>query len=152
MGRSSRIISTDGARLAAQLDGNGALVSRFVYGSQDTTPDYVVQGSTTYRIISDHLGSPRLVVNVATGAIVEQIDYDAFGSVTQDSNPGFLPFGFAGGLYDPDTGLVRFGARDYDPQVGRWTTKYPMGFAGGQTNLYTYVGNDPTIFTCFEYT
>jgi len=55
-------------------------------------------------------------------------------------------FGFAGGLYDADTGLVRFGARDYDPVVGRWTSKDPILFAGGQANLYVYVGGDPINF------
>ena len=60
-----------------------------------------------------------------------------------DTNPGFQPSGFAGGLYDPDTGLVRFGARDYDPDVGRWTAVDPILFAGGDTNLYGYVLNDP---------
>jgi len=60
--------------------------------------------------------------------------------------PGFQPFGFAGGLYDWDTGLVRFGARDYDAETGRWTSKDPIGFAGGETNLYVYVGNDPVNF------
>jgi len=35
------------------------------------------------------------------------------------------PFGFAGGIYDPDTGLVRFGARGYDAETGRWTAKDP---------------------------
>jgi RHS repeat-associated protein len=49
----------------------------------------------------------------------------------------------AGGLYDLDTGLTRFGARDYDAEGGRWTAKDPIGFAGGDTNLYAYVGNDP---------
>ena len=63
-----------------------------------------------------------------------------------DTNLGFQPFGFAGGLYDPDTGLVRFGSRDYDPSIGRWTAKDPILFAGGQTNLYVYVGNDPVNF------
>ena len=53
-----------------------------------------------------------------TGAVVQRIDYDEFGVVTQDTNPGFQPFGFAGGIYDPDTGLTRFGARDYDPGSG----------------------------------
>jgi RHS repeat-associated protein len=53
-----------------------------------------------------------------------------------DSNPGFQPFGFAGGLYDRDTGLVRFGARDYDAETGRWTARDPILFAGGQGNLY----------------
>ncbi len=47
-----------------------------------------------------------------------------------DTNPGFQPFGFAGGLYDPQTGLVRFGARDYDPEAGRWRDRVPMQGAG----------------------
>jgi RHS repeat-associated protein len=91
----------------------------------------------------DDLGSPRLVVNTSTGATAERIDYDEFGNVTLDTSPGLTPFGFAGGLYDKDSGLVRFGARDYDPSVGRWTSKDPVGFDGGSTNLYGYVLNDP---------
>jgi RHS repeat-associated protein len=130
-------------RLVAELDGVGSLVSRFVYGSRVNVPDYMVKGGVTYRIITDHLGSSRLVVDVATGAVAQQLDYDEFGNVLTDTNPGFQPFGFAGGLYDPDTGLVRFGARDYDAESGRWTTKDPIRFAGGDTNLYGYVLNDP---------
>ena len=53
-----------------------------------------------------------------------------------DTNPGFQPFGFGGGLYDQDTKLLRFGARDYNPVNGRWTAKDPILFAGGDTNLY----------------
>jgi RHS repeat-associated protein len=60
------------------------------------------------------------------------MDFDEFGNVLTDTNPGFQPFGFAGGIYDGDTGLVRFGARDYDPQTGRWTAKDPVGFLGGR--------------------
>jgi RHS repeat-associated protein len=71
------------------------------------------------------------------------MDYDVWGRVILDTNPGFQPFGFAGGLYDQDTGLVRFGARDYDPETGRWTAKDPILFAGGDANLFAYVANDP---------
>ncbi len=106
-------------------------------------PAYVVKGTATYRVLTDHLGSPRLVVDAATGVVVQRRDYDAWGTVTLDTNHGFQPFGFAGGLDDPDTGLVRFGARDYDPQVGRWTAKDPIDFDGGDTNLYAYVVGDP---------
>ena len=42
-----------------------------------------------------------------------------------------------------DTKLYRFGARDYDPTIGRWLTKDPIGLAGGDTNLYAYVGANP---------
>ena len=52
--------------------------------------------------------------------MVKRIDYDSFGNIINDTNASFeVPFGFAGGLYDRDTGLVRFGFRDYDPDVGR---------------------------------
>ncbi|HSE99073.1 MAG TPA: RHS repeat-associated core domain-containing protein, partial [Blastocatellia bacterium] len=127
----------------AELDGSNQIVSLFIYGSQDHVPDYMIKGGVTYRIISDHLGSPRLVINVATGAVAQRIDYDEFGNVVMDTSPGFQPFGFAGGLYDRDTGLVRFGARDYDPETGRWTARDPILFAGGQANLYAYASNDP---------
>jgi RHS repeat-associated protein len=66
--------------------------------------------------------------------------------VTFDDNPGFQPFGFAGGLYDPDTRLTRFGARDYDAETGRWTAKDPIRFLGGEANLYGYAFNDPVNF------
>jgi RHS repeat-associated protein len=70
------------------------------------------------------------------------VDYDAFGKVLQDTNPGFQPFGYAGGLYDQHTGLVRFGARDYDAETGRWTSKDPIGFGGG-VNHYLYAEASP---------
>jgi RHS repeat-associated protein len=68
--------------------------------------------------------------------------FDEWGVVTNDTNPGFQPFGFAGGLWDGDTGLVRFGARDYDPTTGRWTSKDASRFGGG-LNFYAYAANDP---------
>ncbi len=44
---------------------------------------------------------------------------------------------------DRDTGLVHFGFRDYDPATGRWTAKDPIGFNGGDVDLYGYVESDP---------
>ena len=61
-----------------------------------------------------------------------------------DTDPDFrVPFGFAGGLYDPDTKLTHFGFREYDAYTGKWTAKDPILFAGGDSNLYGYVLNDP---------
>lgn len=59
------------------------------------------------------------------------------------SSNTFQPFGFAGGIYDQHTELTLFGARDYDAESGRWTAKDPIGFEGGDANLYGYVLNDP---------
>ena len=133
----------NGLNIVAELNAAAQVVSRFVYGSRTNVPDYMVQGSTTYRIISDALGSVRLVVNATTGAVAQRLEYDAWGNVLTDTSPGLQPFGFAGGLYDPDTKLVRFGARDYDASVGRWTCKDPIGFAGGTTSLMAYAAGVP---------
>ncbi|MBQ0782447.1 MAG: hypothetical protein KBT79_16665 [Thalassolituus oleivorans] len=55
----------------------------------------------------------------------------------------FLQKLVSGGLYDTDTGLIRFGYRDYDPEIGRWTARDPISFDSGDTNLYGYVLGDP---------
>ena len=75
-------------------------------------------------------------------------EYSAWGEVT-GTGLDWMPFGFAGGIYDPDTGLVRFGARDYDPVVGRWTGKDPSGFEGG-LNFYAYADNDSVNYVDVE--
>ncbi|HKO47099.1 MAG TPA: RHS repeat-associated core domain-containing protein [Polyangiaceae bacterium] len=95
------------------------------------------------------MGSPRVIVSVGgPSVIVQRIDYDEFGNRSVPTDSGAFaavaqPFGFAGGLYDADTGLVHFGARDYDPSTGRWISKDPILFDGGSANLYAYVDNDP---------
>ena len=162
LGNLPAVTLPDGTQIEYVVDGqnrrigkkvNGTLVQGFLYQNQlepvaeldgaGNVPDYMIKGGVTYRILSDHLGSPRLVVDVATGGVVQRIDYDEFGNVILDTNPGFQPFGFAGGIYDPHTKLVRFGARDYDAEVGRWTAKDPIRFRSDDTNLYEYVLNDP---------
>ncbi|MBO9666020.1 MAG: RHS repeat-associated core domain-containing protein, partial [Bdellovibrio sp.] len=138
-----RWVYMDQYRIAAELNSAGAITKRFIYGSKGNIPDYMIASGVKYRIISDHLGSPRLVVKQSDGTITQRMDHDEFGRVTEDTNPGYLPFGFAGGLYDNQTGLVRFGARDYDPEVGRWTSKDPILFGGGDENLFGYLSQDP---------
>gem|GEM_PF-2711219 len=129
-------IYEDQLRPVAEFDGSGTLLARYLDG-------VTIKGSTSYRVVADHFGTPRLLVNSTTGAVAQRLDFDEWGQVTADSSAGFQVFGFAGGLYDPDTGLVKFGARDYDPAAGRWTANDPIGFGGGQVNLYTYVLSDP---------
>ena len=127
------------------MDAAGNIVARFVYGTKANVPDYLIKAGVTYRILSDHLGSPRVVLESTTGLIVQRMDYDEFGNVLLDTNPGFQPFGFAGGLYDQHTGLVHFGSRDYDAQIGRWTTKDPVKL-NGAANVFSYVDSDPINF------
>jgi RHS repeat-associated protein len=135
----------------AELDGAGNLISRFVYAAKSNVPEYMVRGGVTYRVVSDHLGSPRAIVDVASGSVVWRADYDAWGNRSLISGTAdFVPFGFAGGIFDNETGLVRFGARDYDSTTGRWMAKDPTRFLAvegqwlmGEGNLYEYARSDP---------
>jgi RHS repeat-associated protein len=115
---------------------------RFEYADA-RMPVALTKAGATYYLTYDQVGSLRLVSDTS-GNVVKRIDYDSFGSIISDTNPAFsIPFGFAGGLHDRDTGIVRFGFRDYDPEVGRWTAKDPIFFAGRDIDFYKYVRNSP---------
>ncbi len=137
------LYGADTANIVARLDGTNAVSQRYVYGSRLNVPDYVEAGGDTYKVIADHLGSVRLIVDAATGSVVQRIDYDTWGQVVSDTNPGFQPFAFAGGFYDQDTELTQFGFREYDAVSGHWTSKDPLGFEGSTNNLYSYAAADP---------
>jgi RHS repeat-associated protein len=138
-----RFVYASGFKLLAEVDGTGSATSRFVYGTRANVPDYMVKDGAVYGLVTDQAGSVRLVIDVTNGAVAQALDYDAFGRITLNTNPGFQPFAFAGGLLDYETGLIHFGVRDYDPYAGRWTSKDPILFDGGDWNLYAYARNDP---------
>lgn len=138
----------DQTHLAYILDANKVVKLAYYYGSDSSSPSLVVKGNTTYKTVADPgLGSIRFVIEPVSRQIVQEIEYDEYGNILNNTNPEFQPVLYAGGLYDSDTKLIRFGARDYDPTIGRWTTKDPIGFAGGDTNLYAYVGGNPMSYS-----
>ena len=141
-----RWLYQDALNPIAELNSDGSIRQVFIYGTRGHVPDLILREGDTYRVVTDAVGSVRRVIETATGAVVQTLEYDPFGQVLVDTNPGFQPFAFAGGLYDRDTGLIRFGARDYDPSTGRWTTKDPLLFGGGDTNLYAYAFSDPVNY------
>lgn len=93
----------------------------FRYAPGETLPLAVTVETEEFTLEYDQIGSLKAVVN-ETGTVVKAVQYDPFGVCLWDSNPHFrVPPGFAGGIGDPDTGLIRFGCRDYDPDTGCWT-------------------------------
>lgn len=136
------------AGVTAEVDATGAVTARYVYGLSHT-PAYILRDGKRYAIITDRRGSPILVVDVdATGptAVVQRRTYDEWGCITSETGLADLhPFGFAGGLHDPATGLTQFGAREYDCRIGRWTSLDPISFGDGG-NRYAYAGADPINF------
>lgn len=142
----TRYIYDDESRIAGEFTDAGVMWRQFVYGTDQHSPDYLIDSTGPVRFIKDHLGSPRLIVKASNGVVLQRMDYDEFGRVTANTSPTYQPFGFAGGFYLRLPGLVKFGARYYDPETGRWTSKDPILFNGGAANLYGYVQNDPVNF------
>jgi RHS repeat-associated protein len=132
--------------LLAVYDGNNNLKQRFVYADSRTPVAYTDNSNNIYYLSYNHIGTLKAVTNT-NGQILKQLEYDSFGNILSDTNPTLdIHIGFAGGLYDKDTQLTRFGHRDYDSYTGRWTAKDPIDFEGGDSNLYGYVLGDPINF------
>jgi len=132
----------DFIRLAGYWDGRNSY--EFAYEDGERTP-YAMRrddGAVAY-LFHDQVGSLRVVADTS-GNVIKAIQYDPFGGIIEDSNPGFkIPLGFAGGLHDRDLGFVRFGFRDYDTYTSRWTAPDPIGDAGGDSDWYGYCLDDP---------
>jgi RHS repeat-associated protein len=80
--------------------------------------------------------------------VVDHLKYDAFGTITSESNSSAEPhFAYTGRDWDPDVGLYYNRARWYDPKTGRFLSQDPTGFKAGDTNLNRYVWNRPTTLT-----
>lgn len=138
-----------GNSLLAVYDGNDSLTQWFDYAdARMPVAMEVHNGGATQRFLLgyDQVGSLRSVADASAGVVVKSVVYDSFGNILSDSNPSFdLPFGFAGGLYDPATGLVKFGVRDYDPDIGRWLEREPLRLLAGPDE-YSYCRSDPIGF------
>ena len=129
--------------LLALFDKDDTLIWRFEYADDRVPVSMTDKDGNRYYLHYDQVGSLRAVSDT-NGNIIKEIIYDSFGNILRDTNPSFsVPFGFAGGLYDPDTKLTHFGFREYDAYTGKWTAKDPILFAGGDSNLYGYVLGDP---------
>lgn len=128
-------------RVTAWKDADGTL-TRVTYDEHDMMVA-LRRGDETFYVGTDQVGSPRVVAD-KDGAVVKRISYDAFGQSTVEHGAGFsLPIGFAAGIEDPLTKLVRFGKRDYEPASGRFVFRDPAFFSGSPDNLFAYVHNNP---------
>lgn len=128
--------------IVAWLDGSGALVAHFAYDDNGNLA-LVSLRDRDLLVVTDQVGSPIAVIDPTSGEVDETFTYDAWGNLVDGGASELMPFGFAGGLVDHETGLVHFGARDYDPTTGRWTAPDPIRYRGGDLNLYRYASGDP---------
>jgi RHS repeat-associated protein len=135
----------DGISIWADLSSGNALLARYLRGDQidNLIARIVTSGSTPAAswYLPDRLGSIRNITD-ANGNPIDTITYDGFGNVTNETSASNGDrWKFTGREFDTETGLQFNRARYYAPFDGRWTTQDPLGFAGRDTNLYRYVGN-----------
>ncbi len=130
----SHMREADGTLIVLYYDANARLIAF----------DRIGSSSERFYVTSDYNGSP-LVITDAAGNVVIQREFTAYGiHFNETSTAGFdSPLGFAGGLEDSVTGLVRFGMRDYEPLSAHWTARDPILFQAGQANIYAYAQNNP---------
>lgn len=102
----------------------------------------VTNGQARY-FLQDHLGSTVSLTD-SSGMIVSSANYDSFGNATTNLSTRYQ---FTGREVDSFTGLHYYRARWYDAKLGRFISEDPIGFAGGDINLYGYVWNSPNGFT-----
>jgi RHS repeat-associated protein len=138
-------VAYDGQAVILDFDGSNNQTARYLPGPMiDELLARETGGGTVAWYLQDRLNTVRDLAD-NTGAIINHIDYDAFGAVVAESAPGVGDrFKFTGRELDEATGLQYHRARHYDPAAGRWTQEDPIGFAAGDANLYRYVGNGPT--------
>ena len=100
--------------------------------------------TTLYYYTRDHLGSVRELLN-NTGSVVGRYDYDPYGRSTTVINNTLPDLNFTGSYRHSNSNLDFATYRAYDPNLGRWLSRDPIGETGS-VNLYAYTFNNPTGF------
>ncbi|MEU5992345.1 RHS repeat-associated core domain-containing protein [Spirillospora sp. NPDC047418] len=150
----NRLIRTDptgstlylpgGTELRALNGANTATGTRYYTFGGQTIAMRTSTGTVTY-LAGDHQGSAQVAADAATQAATVR-RFTPFGSIRGMDEDATWPGdkGFVGGTQDT-TGLTHLGAREYDPDTGRFISVDPlMDLADPQQmNGYTYANNNP---------
>ncbi|MBI4683442.1 MAG: RHS repeat-associated core domain-containing protein, partial [Nitrospirae bacterium] len=102
------------------------------------------QSGQDYSYLYDGKGNVMAVID-GNQQVAASYRYDVFGMPLKKVATLDQPFRFSTKQYDERTGLSYYGYRFYNPSIGRWITRDPLGEAGG-INLYGFVGNNPVNF------
>ena len=104
-----------------------------------------IDSGGTKWMLGDLIGSIRDITN-GSGSLLDHRDWDAFGNLTAESSPSNGDrYGYTGREWQTELNLQYNRARWYDPVTKRWLSQDPLGFGAGDSNLYRYVGNQPTL-------
>jgi RHS repeat-associated protein len=117
--------------------------THYVHGPGVDEPLAMIRNGQAYFYHVDGLGSIVAITDDAQN-VVQRYGYESFGMRT--SSTAFEnAYTYTGREWDKEIGLYYYRARYYDPMEGRFVSRDPIGFAGGDVNLYRYVQNNPVI-------
>ena len=131
----------DGANILYEYDGSNNITARYTHTTAVDDPLAVEIDGAVYTYHKDTLGSVRTITDNAQTPVATY-SYDSFGNMTRTGTLN-QPYTYTGREWDPETGLYYYRARYYDPTIGRFISRDPISFAGGDVNLYGYVQNNP---------
>ncbi len=120
----------------------------YAFGSYVDEPLVMDDGASTLYYHRDGRYSVVALTD-ATGVVEEQYGYDAYGerlSVENTGTPGFAAgrhWGFTGRWHELKTGLQYFRARYYVAEAGRFMSRDPLNYVGGEMGLYCFPGANP---------
>jgi RHS repeat-associated protein len=136
----------DNEDILAEYDDTNTIANRYTHGPGIDEPLALATAKESYYYHADGLGS-IVALTDASGKVVQTYEYDSFGNLKDLKNRIKQPYSYTGREYDRETNLYYYRARYYDAQVGRFVSKDPISFAGGDVNLYGYVQLNPVNST-----
>jgi len=136
----------DNEDIIAEYDDKGETTVRYLHGPGIDEPLAMERKGKVYYYHADGLSSITALTD-RHGHVARQYDYDSFGNMSAKQNQFGQPYTYTAREWDKETGLYYYRARYYDPMAGRFISKDPIGFAGGDVNLYGYVSNNPINLT-----
>lgn len=127
----------------AESDADGNIIRYYLYGAQGELLSTIDASGNQYWYHYDHIGN-TLALSDISGNLINKYAYDPFGRLAGMEETVSNPFRFVGqfGVMDEGDNLFYMRARYYDPAIGRFINKDPIGLLGG-LNMYAYVGNNP---------
>ena len=131
--------------MGEEIDQSGNVAARYAQTTNTDEPLAELRSGTTSYYEQDAIGSVSSLSST-TGTLANSYTYDSFGKLSTSTGTLTNPFQYAAREFDPETGVYEYRARYYDQNVGRFISEDPLGFGGGNSNLYAYVGNNPTDF------
>jgi RHS repeat-associated protein len=135
----------DNQAILFEYDEKGNIGNRYIHGLRIDEPLMLTASKDKYYYHADGLGSIIALTDTA-GKAVQTYEYDSFGNLKDQKNRVKQPFIYTGREWDKETRLYYYRARYYDPMEGRFISKDPLSFAGGDVNLYGYVSSNPISY------